>query len=124
MYVVITVKTLLKCMKNGLHNITIETNGTQKIDPLLSGFFFHQFTKQDKLHHKLTFSVSPKLSVSGESWDKAINPDIINSYQQYGYTYLKFVVATKEDVEEVLPDNLTIKESNIVPVVVETNISI
>ena len=92
---------LLKCMKNGLRNITIETNGTQKIDPLLSGFFFHQFTKQDKLHHKLTFSVSPKLSVSGESWDKAIKPDIINSYQQYGYTYLKFVVATEEDVEEV-----------------------
>ena len=92
---------LLKCVKNGLRNITIETNGTQKIDPLFSNFIFHQFTKQDKLHHKLTFSVSPKLSVSGEPWDKAIKPDIINSYQQYGYTYLKFVVATKEDVEEV-----------------------
>jgi hypothetical protein len=38
--------------------------------------------------------------VSGESWEDAINPDVIKDYKQYGFVYLKFVVASKEDVQE------------------------
>jgi len=45
--------------------------------------------------------VSPKLSVSGESWTDAIKPDVIKRYQEVGITYLKFVVDKVADFEEV-----------------------
>jgi len=51
-------------------------------------------------YSSLTFSVSPKLSISGEKWEDAIKPDVVVEYQRFGYTYLKFVVASNEDVEE------------------------
>jgi hypothetical protein len=44
--------------------------------------------------------VSPKLSVSGEKWSDAIKPEIIMQYQEHGFVYLKFVVATEDDVAE------------------------
>ena len=50
---------------------------------------------------EMTFSVSPKLSVSGESWSDAIKPEIIKQYQEVGVTYLKFVIDKVEDFEEV-----------------------
>ena len=50
--------------------------------------------------YQLTFSVSPKLSVSGEKWEDAIKPDVIAQYSMIGFTYLKFVVANKYDVAE------------------------
>jgi hypothetical protein len=50
----------------------------------------------------LTFSVSAKLSCSGESREDAINPDIVCDYERAGYTYLKFVVATEQDANEAL----------------------
>ena len=49
----------------------------------------------------ITFSVSPKLSASGETWDDAVKPDVIKEYQQVGYTYLKFVIDKAADFEEV-----------------------
>jgi hypothetical protein len=55
-----------------------------------------------KGYHNLTFSVSPKLSVSGELREEAIRPDIVREYEDLGHTYLKFVVATKDDVDEAL----------------------
>lgn len=79
----------------GLKELTFETNGTQ----LLSDEFFKYL--MDSFHYEaLTFSVSPKLSVSGEKWEDAIKPEVVAQYNDAGYTYLKFVVATKEDVEE------------------------
>jgi hypothetical protein len=42
------------------------------------------------------------LSVSGEKREEAIRPNTIVQYQQLGHTYLKFVIATNEDMEEVL----------------------
>jgi hypothetical protein len=48
----------------------------------------------------LTFSVSPKLSVSGEKWDEAIKPEVVADYGMVGYVYLKFVVASQEDADE------------------------
>lgn len=81
-----------------LKNITIETNGTQQITkPFID--YFH-----NNKHVKLTWSCSPKLTVSGEAWDKAIRPEVVATYM-YGLKdsdmYLKFVVANDVDVKEV-----------------------
>jgi hypothetical protein len=50
----------------------------------------------------LTFSVSAKLSNSGEDRKEAIRPDVVCGYEQVGYTYLKFVVATEADAMEAI----------------------
>ena len=81
-----------------LKEITFETNGTQE----LSNDFKEYLTKW-KMHREknaLTFSVSPKLSISGEKWGEAICPNIIRQYESVGFVYLKFVVATEDDVLE------------------------
>jgi 7-carboxy-7-deazaguanine synthase len=82
-----------------LQDITFETNGTQEISSDF-GNALDNWTLDRQLWDALTFSVSPKLSVSGEKWEDAIKPEIVRSYEQYGYTYLKFVVVSKEDVDE------------------------
>jgi len=78
-----------------LKEVTFETNGTQKLTEDLAEFLRNSFN-----YDELTFSVSPKLSVSGEVWDDAIKPKIVREYEKIGYTYLKFVVSSEEDVEE------------------------
>ena len=45
--------------------------------------------------------MSAKLPDSGEKWEEAILPNVVTEYENYGYTYLKFVVATEEDVKDV-----------------------
>jgi organic radical activating enzyme len=82
----------------GLQEITFETNGTQMLESELVKFLNEW--KKHRFLHCLTFSVSPKLSISGESWEDAICPDVVTQYYNTGFTYLKFVVATKEDAEE------------------------
>ena len=84
-----------------LKEITFETNGTQ---PLTDEFkeYLGEWVGSGYSNRGLTFSVSPKLSVSGESRIDAIHPDIILEYQELGYTYLKFVVATEEDAYEAI----------------------
>ena len=82
----------------GLQELTFETNGTQKIEPELVSFLYEW--KKNRFLNCLTFSVSPKLSISGENWDDAICPDVVQQYYNTGFTYLKFVIATKEDAEE------------------------
>ena len=88
-----------------LKELTFETNGTQ---PLTQEF--KQYLLNWTLNNKgrtskrgwdaLTFSVSPKLSVSGEKWEDAICPEIVAGYEWCGYTYLKFVIGSQEDAEE------------------------
>lgn len=78
-----------------LKELTFETNGTQELDKEFATFLKHSFE-----YDQLTFSVSPKLSVSGERWEEAICPQIVADYAKVGYTYLKFVVASEEDVIE------------------------
>ena len=80
-----------------LQELTFETNGTQKLEPKFSEYLKTHWRKG---WDRLTFSVSPKLSVSGEKWSDAIKPEIIMQYQEHGYVYLKFVVATEDDVAE------------------------
>jgi organic radical activating enzyme len=86
-----------------LRNITFETNGTQKLQPRFRDFL--QAWQQPPLGmpqtNFVTFSVSAKLSASGEKWEEAICPDIVASYQELGFTYLKFVVETDEHFVEV-----------------------
>jgi 7-carboxy-7-deazaguanine synthase len=86
-----------------LRNITFETNGTQKLQPGFKDFL--QAWQQPALGARqdrfVTFSVSAKLSASGEKWSEAICPDIVASYQEVGTVYLKFVVETNEHFEEV-----------------------
>lgn len=83
-----------------LLNITFETNGTQELHDDFK-LYLDQWLEQD-LRRQVTFSVSAKLSASGESWDDAIRPEIVNSYQEYGHTYLKFVVETDEHIMEAV----------------------
>ena len=54
------------------------------------------------MNREVTFSVSAKLSCSGEPRNKAINPEIVVSYKHIGFTYLKFVIATEDDATEAL----------------------
>jgi len=81
-----------------LKEITFETNGTQMLSNEFSVYL--QEWKRNREKNALTFSVSPKLSVSGEKWEEAIIPDVVRQYQDVGFVYLKFVVASEEDVQE------------------------
>jgi len=85
-----------------LRDITFETNGTQ---PLTSEFLCYLVdwqTKDEDVKREVTFSVSAKLSCSGESKEDAIKPEIVCEYENVGYTYLKFVVATEADAAEAI----------------------
>lgn len=91
---------LEQCRRNGLRNLTFETNGSQELYPEVHDYLFEEFTRSGRDRDRLTFSVSPKLPCSGEKWENAINPKIVKSYEMIGMTYLKFVVATREDVAD------------------------
>jgi 7-carboxy-7-deazaguanine synthase len=88
-----------------LKNITFETNGTQELHTDFRHFLL-DWTLNPRLGKKgpsaLTFSVSAKLSASGELWDEAIRPDIVMSYANIGHTYLKFVVETDDHIREAI----------------------
>jgi organic radical activating enzyme len=85
-----------------LKEITFETNGTQKLTPEFKTFLQEWGQNPPFDFREVTFSVSAKLSCSGEERHEAIKPDVVCEYQEAGYTYLKFVVATEEDAEEAL----------------------
>jgi len=85
----------------GLENLTFETNGTQPLHDNFHSYLFEEWTRFGRDRDYLTFSVSPKLSASGEKWEKAIKPDVVVEYQSLGYTYLKFVIDATTDFDEV-----------------------
>jgi len=80
-----------------LRNVTFETNTTQPLHDDL----YDYLNNSDRI--TVTWSCSPKLSVSGEPWETAIKPEIAREYQCVtdSELYLKFVVATNEDFDEV-----------------------
>jgi len=91
-----------------LQNLTFETNGTQALQPAFRQYLLNWTlnSKYNSLAQKrtpaaLTFSVSPKLSASGESWADAIQPKIVVDYEWIGTVYLKFVVDSEAHFEEV-----------------------
>jgi len=83
-----------------LKEITFETNGTQRLTGDLHNFLQHWSNQRPD--REVTFSVSAKLSCSGESREEAIIPSVVCEYEEIGYTYLKLVVATEQDAEEAL----------------------
>jgi organic radical activating enzyme len=85
-----------------LKEITFETNGTQKLTPEFKTFLQEWGQNPPFVSREITFSVSAKLSCSGEERHEAIKPDVVCEYQEVGNTYLKFVIATEEDAEEAL----------------------
>jgi len=80
-----------------LKEITFETNGTQKLTPEFKEYLRKWNSEVGK---ELTFSVSAKLPASGEKWEEAILPEVVCEYEQVGTAYLKFVVATEEDIAD------------------------
>jgi len=84
----------------GLKEITFETNGTQELDPNFKKYLL-EWLQQDN-DREITFSVSAKLSCSGEIREEAIKPEIVRGYEAVGTAYLKFVVATEDDIAEAL----------------------
>jgi 7-carboxy-7-deazaguanine synthase len=88
-----------------LKEITFETNGTQLLYPEFRHFLLNWTlnpTFGRRGPNALTFSVSAKLSCSGESREDAIRPDVVMQYQEVGHTYLKFVIAQEQDAEEAM----------------------
>ena len=79
-----------------LSYMTIETNATQKLKPEFKDYLI-------KRNVHITWSCSPKLSISGEDWKDAIKPDVVQDYASIPNSdlYLKFVVQDNEDIKEV-----------------------
>jgi organic radical activating enzyme len=80
-----------------LKEITFETNGTQKLTPEFKAYLAKW---NSVVGREVTFSVSAKLPASGEKWEEAILPEVVCEYEQVGTAYLKFVVATEQDIAD------------------------
>ena len=83
----------------GLKEITFETNGSMR---LTSEFkqYLTVWKGLPRSKREITFSVSAKLPCSGEAWEDAIKPECVIDYEEYGTAYLKFVVATEQDIAD------------------------
>ena len=87
----------IKKRKMNLTHITFETNGTQAIRDDLAEYLSNGYLT--------TFSISSKLPSSGESWEDAIKPEIINDYMEKTWNsqgYFKWVVSNEDDYEDVV----------------------
>lgn len=95
-YVELFEHSLLKTLKN----ITFETNGTKKLIPAFREWLdSHRHLVFGKA---VNFSISPKLSASGEDPALSIQPDIVASYSELGEINLKFVCNTEDHIIEAL----------------------
>ena len=92
---------LTAAREKGYKHVTFETNGTKEITSDFADFLLLEQLKRAKDRGSLTFSVSPKLSCSGEEQCDALKPEIVNSYQRFGNVYLKFVVSSEHDMHDV-----------------------
>lgn len=87
----------------GLKEITFETNGTQSLTPEFRQYLLNwSLGNKQRGRNAITFSVSAKLSCSGEAPEDAIKPEVVCRYEDAGIAYLKFVVATEDDITEAL----------------------
>jgi organic radical activating enzyme len=80
-----------------LKEITFETNGTQSLTPEFKKYLQEWARWKNR---EITFSVSAKLPASGEAWEEAILPEVVCDYETVGTAYLKFVVATDQDIAD------------------------
>ena len=89
-----------------LREITFETNGTQKLTEEFAKYLtewtgdMHKSSVSASGSREITFSVSAKLPGSGERWEDAICPEIVCEYEKVGTAYLKFVVASEQDIAD------------------------
>lgn len=83
-----------------LASLTFETNGTQKLTEDFKKYLY-KYSRLHKGSTEIIFSVSAKLSPSGEKWEDAILPDVVKEYDWYGEVYLKFVVDKETDLHEI-----------------------
>lgn len=95
----------------GLKELTFETNGTQLLTDEFYNYLDKDWQGSIRRPEQLTFSVSVKLSSSGESSADAIKPDVLNQFESIGFTYLKFVVSTESDVNEALAVKAIFRDS-------------
>lgn len=86
---------------NELKELTFETNGTQELTSVFASYL-ENWANIRGGRDRLTFSVSPKLSCSGEDQSVSINPGVVVGYESVGFTYLKFVVANESDANEAI----------------------
>tara|TARA_B110000459_G_scaffold191054_1_gene226762 strand:+ start:276 stop:1148 length:873 start_codon:yes stop_codon:yes gene_type:complete len=93
---------------HGLRNVTFETNGTKAIEPQLIDFF------NDSVVH-VTWSTSPKLSLSGETNEDALKPEVLATMNKVtnSFLYSKFVVRDIHDFAEVDKFVNAYKENNV-----------
>ena len=92
--------------------ITFETNGTQECSfnehisesthDRYIDFYRRYGDRGFARWGGITWSVSPKLSLSGEKKEEALRPEALLSYNRWphSYLYLKFVVRDEEDFKE------------------------
>jgi len=83
-----------------LKSLTFETNGTQKLTDDFKKFLA-KYSRLINGNTEIVFSVSAKLSASGEKWEDAIRPDIVKEYDWFGDMYFKFVVDKETDIYEI-----------------------
>ena len=85
------------CREVGLRNVTFETNGSKAVIPELKDYFNNIATD---LH--VTWSTSPKLSISGETLEDTLMPEQLLTMNEVtnSFLYNKFVVRD----ELCLPD--------------------
>lgn len=87
-----------------LRHITFETNTTRYLSIDFVGFLSNLSLGIYGGHAvHITWSCSPKLSISGESWKDAINPQVAASYASVpnSHLYFKFVIGDDKDLGEV-----------------------
>lgn len=85
---------------HGLKNITFETNGSKE---LLPGFAEYLRNRSDL---NVTWSISPKLSISGERKEAAINPAAVESIyntirHRQDVFYFKFVIRDEHCLDDL-----------------------
>ena len=98
------------CKDVGLKNVTYETNGTQNLQQQ----FIDYLNRAGKDLH-ITWSTSPKLSISGEDQFDALIPEALLDMNKVNNSHLynKFVVRDIEDFEEVDLFVSTYKENGV-----------
>ena len=85
---------LVEFARRGVGYFTFETNGTQKLSEEME-----EVISENNL--EIIWSISPKLSGSGELRTKAIVPEAVKSLLDYGTAYFKFVVSGEENLKEI-----------------------
>lgn len=94
--------------QNMPYRITVETNGTKPVEPVLEELIDDMYLASDfgglcddrsEVRPEWFWSVSPKLwSTAGEPSSKAIKPDVVAKYKEVSrFGQLKFVVNGSED---------------------------